>query len=100
VVAEAQAQPDLSGASYMAAVDPVGGQSLLEAFRATAPDPSAGPDDGSPVAVAAVAGNGGGRQMGDETQAPLVKAPSQKLGRNEPCWCGSGRKFKLCHGAG
>jgi len=23
-----------------------------------------------------------------------------KLGRNEPCWCGSGRKFKLCHGAG
>ncbi|MBF8779564.1 preprotein translocase subunit SecA [Pseudomonas fulva] len=22
----------------------------------------------------------------------------QKLGRNEPCWCGSGRKFKHCHG--
>jgi hypothetical protein len=20
-----------------------------------------------------------------------------KLGRNEPCWCGSGRKFKMCH---
>jgi preprotein translocase subunit SecA len=19
-------------------------------------------------------------------------------GRNEPCWCGSGKKFKLCHG--
>jgi preprotein translocase subunit SecA len=24
----------------------------------------------------------------------------RKVGRNEPCWCGSGRKFKLCHGAG
>ena len=21
-----------------------------------------------------------------------------KLGRNDPCWCGSGRKYKLCHG--
>jgi preprotein translocase subunit SecA len=21
-----------------------------------------------------------------------------KLGRNEPCWCGSGKKFKYCHG--
>ena len=20
-----------------------------------------------------------------------------KLGRNEPCWCGSGRKYKKCH---
>jgi len=29
--------------------------------------------------------------------APIVnKAP--KLGRNDPCWCGSGRKFKKCHG--
>ncbi len=40
------------------------------------------------------------RHMADEeTQAPLVKAPTEKLGRNEPCWCGSGKKFKLCHGA-
>ena len=22
-----------------------------------------------------------------------------KLGRNEPCWCGSGNKFKYCHGS-
>ena len=22
----------------------------------------------------------------------------EKIGRNEPCWCGSGRKFKQCHG--
>ena len=24
--------------------------------------------------------------------------PPRKIGRNEPCYCGSGRKFKLCHG--
>lgn len=23
---------------------------------------------------------------------------SQKLGRNDPCWCGSGKKLKKCHG--
>jgi preprotein translocase subunit SecA len=22
-----------------------------------------------------------------------------KIGRNDPCWCGSGKKFKHCHGA-
>ncbi len=31
-----------------------------------------------------------------------AKAPTKregdKIGRNEPCWCGSGRKFKQCHG--
>ena len=21
------------------------------------------------------------------------------LGRNDPCWCGSGKKYKRCHGA-
>jgi preprotein translocase subunit SecA len=26
-------------------------------------------------------------------------SPNEKLGRNDPCWCGSGKKFKKCHGA-
>jgi len=95
VVAEAEAEPDLSGASYLAADDPVGGPSLLESFRATAPDAA-----GTPDAAQAVAGNGGGQTITEDTQLPLVKAPSEKLGRNDPCWCGSGKKFKLCHGAG
>ena len=24
---------------------------------------------------------------------------NEQLGRNDPCWCGSGKKFKKCHGA-
>jgi preprotein translocase subunit SecA len=24
----------------------------------------------------------------------------QKIGRNDPCFCGSGKKYKKCHGAG
>ncbi len=23
--------------------------------------------------------------------------PTKKPGRNEPCWCGSGEKYKKCH---
>jgi preprotein translocase subunit SecA len=29
---------------------------------------------------------------------PIVKSEQEKVGRNEPCWCGSGKKFKICHG--
>jgi uncharacterized protein YecA (UPF0149 family) len=32
-------------------------------------------------------------------QAPF-RRPEPKLGRNDPCSCGSGRKYKKCHGAG
>jgi preprotein translocase subunit SecA len=24
---------------------------------------------------------------------------NEKIGRNDPCWCGSGKKYKKCHGA-
>jgi preprotein translocase subunit SecA len=30
-------------------------------------------------------------------QAPFVRG-ERKVGRNEPCPCGSGRKYKQCHG--
>ncbi|MCM1282998.1 MAG: methionyl aminopeptidase [Roseburia sp.] len=28
-----------------------------------------------------------------------ARPPVVKLGRNDPCWCGSGRKYKTCHAA-
>jgi hypothetical protein len=33
------------------------------------------------------------KAFGGETKA----APDTALGRNEPCWCGSGAKYKRCH---
>jgi SEC-C motif len=30
---------------------------------------------------------------------PATPAPPQKIGRNDPCPCGSGKKYKKCHGA-
>lgn len=32
-----------------------------------------------------------------ETVAPFAAPVGHRLGRNEPCWCGSGRKYKVCH---
>jgi len=34
----------------------------------------------------------------EEPQEPYVRA-APKVGRNDPCPCGSGKKFKKCHGA-
>ena len=33
----------------------------------------------------------------NETHNPIIKG--KKVGRNEPCPCGSGKKYKQCHGA-
>jgi len=33
-----------------------------------------------------------------DEQAPTTSTGKAKLGRNDPCWCGSGKKFKKCHG--
>jgi len=27
----------------------------------------------------------------------FARRPQRELGRNDPCWCGSGRKYKACH---
>ena len=35
----------------------------------------------------------------DATTGAVVKDEHAKLGRNDPCWCGSGKKYKKCHGA-
>ncbi|MCX8072875.1 MAG: SEC-C metal-binding domain-containing protein [Candidatus Binatia bacterium] len=31
--------------------------------------------------------------------AAAVSAAGPKVGRNDPCPCGSGKKYKKCHGA-
>ncbi len=36
---------------------------------------------------------------GDTQQVQQVVRGQEKIGRNDPCHCGSGKKFKKCHGA-
>lgn len=57
----------------------------------------------SPIQAAPGQGEAGGNVMeldprsSEPAAEPFVR-PMPKVGRNEPCPCGSGRKFKHCHG--
>ena len=55
--------------------------------------------------VSAVAYNHGSAQevnqpngVGTKVKADTFVRSQKKLGRNEPCWCESGKKYKHCHG--
>jgi preprotein translocase subunit SecA len=56
----------------------------------------------------AIAAAGAGAATAVAEPPPMAAGPAQQgqavnehkdLGRNDPCWCGSGKKFKKCHGA-
>jgi preprotein translocase subunit SecA len=38
-------------------------------------------------------------RTGGDDVVKTVRRDEPKIGRNDPCWCGSGKKFKKCHGA-
>jgi preprotein translocase subunit SecA len=84
VVVENQPQPELRNVQYSAPEDPSGDATGMAAAAARQASevgeeaPAAAPEE--------------------VTQAPVVKSEHEKLGRNQPCWCGSGKKFKVCHG--
>ncbi len=47
----------------------------------------------------------GAEDMGEEVDEGEIDIETrtldekEKVGRNDPCWCGSGKKYKKCHGA-
>jgi preprotein translocase subunit SecA len=47
------------------------------------------PDAGAPAPVKA---------NQTRNRAPVVKSDLEKVGRNDPCPCDSGKKYKQCHG--
>ena len=67
---------DFSGAQFVAADEPVQ----------------------SPSAVAANPPGPQGAPASDDVSRTVVRSDAEKVGRNDPCWCGSGKKFKNCHG--
>jgi preprotein translocase subunit SecA len=54
--------------------------------------------DGSGNGASVTAGtlSAGGSSVATATR---TVSDREKIGRNDPCWCGSGKKFKKCHGA-
>jgi preprotein translocase subunit SecA len=77
-------EPSLSGAIYEAPDD----SATAGGFNLPAPAAPAVGDDAGAIPFEAQA----------EAFIPVVKDENAKIGRNDPCWCGSGRKFKHCHG--
>jgi preprotein translocase subunit SecA len=61
-------------------------------------DPRAEPGGAGVAPPGAVAGAAPAAAPVAEAMAPFVRS-DRKIGRNEPCPCGSGRKYKQCHGA-
>jgi preprotein translocase subunit SecA len=56
-----------------------------------------------PAALPSAAGDRGQAQPprvgGDDAGVKTVRRDEPKVGRNDPCPCGSGKKYKKCHGA-
>ena len=50
------------------------------------------------AAAAVGAGPRPARTGGDDASVRTVRREAPKVGRNDPCPCGSGRKYKKCHG--
>src|SRR4051795_3138825 len=61
-----------------------------------------GPDQPSAIAAAAAAAGANAEDAGGEPMQQIETRrldEHERIGRNDPCWCGSGKKFKKCHGA-
>jgi preprotein translocase subunit SecA len=58
---------------------------------------AAGATGGAGMTAASMTPVGGGGAAIATRQR--VAGEHDKIGRNDPCWCGSGKKFKKCHGA-
>lgn len=80
-------EPAVRNISYSAATDPSQGSVLaaLAGADPAGPEPATGPSQPGPEP--------------DATQAPVVKSEWDRTPRNADCPCGSGKKFKHCHGA-
>jgi len=76
--------------------------SELEQIQAEqAPDGRFNYEHESLLGADAIAAAGAGEAVMTATPAvqQRVSSEHEKLGRNDPCWCGSGKKYKKCHGA-
>ena len=92
VVAEEEPRQQASNVRYSSADGPVQGSEALQAAAAGQPmEEPVGDGMAAPATATAVAD-----RPEEVVQQPVrvEKTP----GRNEPCYCGSGKKFKHCHG--
>jgi preprotein translocase subunit SecA len=80
---EQRQEPAVRDVQYSAAEEPVQGAAAMRNGGPIGPD-GAGGDTPKPVE--------------EPANVPVTNSDWDKTGRNEPCPCGSGKKYKLCHG--
>ncbi|MBV9284268.1 MAG: SEC-C domain-containing protein, partial [Acidimicrobiia bacterium] len=90
VVAEQPAAgPNVLNVQYSAPEDPVQGSGgMIQAAQLQAAQ-MGGMEDAPPEFIEDV-----------PAVTQVVRDEHEKIGRNDPCWCGSGKKYKRCHGTG
>jgi preprotein translocase subunit SecA len=96
-------EPGLAGASYSAPEGPVLGSQAIAGALAAGPAPGeevvfASEEDVANMRSGAARPATPARQPAQARQAPTTVGEFERVGRNDPCPCGSGKKFKFCHG--
>jgi preprotein translocase subunit SecA len=91
VVVDEEPRQEMRNVSYSAPEGPVQGEGAIMAAMAAEPELYAADTGsyGAPDAAMPV------------TPEPVQQQPvrvDKTPGRNDPCFCGSGKKYKLCHG--
>jgi len=74
-------------------------QMTMHAQQAPAPSPFGAFGGGGGGSASAVAESPRPARTGGDDAIKQVKRDEPKVGRNDPCPCGSGKKYKKCHGA-
>jgi preprotein translocase subunit SecA len=96
-----QALPDVSNFKYTAPSDtPGAAQPAVPPVVAQSTPPPPQPEQPMSAQQPHVQGMPQAPQQPDPnaTMTPIVRSAEEKIGRNDPCHCGSGKKFKHCHG--
>jgi len=95
-VEEAKAQAEADAAPRQSAQVSYEHKEVASALANDPANPAGGAD--SAAVAAAAAARDDAMQAADAPATQPVRRDMPKVGRNEPCPCGSGKKYKTCHG--
>jgi preprotein translocase subunit SecA len=88
-----------AGAPAIAGVSQAAAPAALAAGGAALRRPATAPMTGLPADPMRGARDAPGDASASGSVRPGFTPSGARIGRNEPCWCGSGQKYKKCHGA-
>ncbi len=91
---QAQAAQALDGGGFAYEHESLAGAQAIAAAGGGAGAGAMLAGDGAGVTAGALDAGGG-----SVITQQRVTSDREKIGRNDPCWCGSGKKYKRCHGA-